>query len=190
MHVGRPGELLESIGALHGHANAEIASGQHVRPLQRKHEEHVRGPDADSLYFCEMFHNLFVGHGGEALENQVAVPGEAGEIANISRFRGGKPHLPEGCRAHPQDGFRGDLTIGHPAHQAFDEHPRHLGADLLREDGADERSEVRLAIAHGELADLIDNCSQDGVAPKLLDGLLHSFEETETERNVSPSVKT
>src|SRR5215217_6528683 len=69
-HLRGLGRRLEPVRALDRVAHPEVTRGEHVGPVQREHEEHVRGPLADALDRGELAHHLLVGQLGEALELQ------------------------------------------------------------------------------------------------------------------------
>ena len=54
-HFSWLGEFFESPGALHGGPDAKISGGQNVRAAQSEHEEHLRGPYADSFHLRQVF---------------------------------------------------------------------------------------------------------------------------------------
>src|SRR3954454_20349088 len=48
--------------------NSQIEVGQHIRPSEAKHQEHLRGPPADALYLDEVLDQIIVAHGLDRVE--------------------------------------------------------------------------------------------------------------------------
>jgi hypothetical protein len=178
-HLGRFGKLVERVSPLHCDADSEVAGRKDVGPPEAKHKEHLSGPDADTLYLRETGYDFIVIQGRQVSEDKFPIFGEVGKIADIRSLGGGKSEFAERGRAHAEDGFRGDSAIRHAADEAIDKDFGDFRADLLGENATDQGAEVRVAVSHGEGADLLDDAGEDGVKAELFECLLHKFRETE-----------
>ncbi len=83
LHFLRFGQLRQTVGFLHGRADAQIAHRQDIGTLQREHQEHLDRPDAHAFHAGQGFDDGGVFHLRQALELNVAVARQLREFTNI-----------------------------------------------------------------------------------------------------------
>src|SRR5215218_2812394 len=83
-YVLRRWPMLQAVRALDGVLHAEIELGEHVRPAEPEHEEHLHRPSADALHLYEVLDDRVVGKSAEMGEWQRAIGHAGGEVAQIS----------------------------------------------------------------------------------------------------------
>jgi len=59
-HALRVGPLPQPVQPLNRGDDAKVAGGQHVRPVQPEHQEHLGGPAAESLHRGQTLDHLVV----------------------------------------------------------------------------------------------------------------------------------
>src|ERR1017187_10725674 len=89
LHFVSGGEGFQIVGFADGVADAQVARGQDVGPLQGEDQEHVSGPDADAFDLGEAEDDLVVGQSGEIREHQLPLAGMAGGGAGGGGLFGG-----------------------------------------------------------------------------------------------------
>src|SRR5208282_5288355 len=96
LHLHGLGQLALVVMLFDRHLDAEIACRQYVWPLQREHQKHMRGPNADAFDLGQMCYHLFVGHLRQTSEVELTTNGPLRHVAQIRRFLFGeadRPHL-------------------------------------------------------------------------------------------------
>jgi len=155
--------MVEIVGFLDGGTNSEISDGKNVGSLEGEHEEHVRGPDADALYPGEAFDDCGIVESGQSGEIESAFASVAGDVANVFDLAGGEAQRPHFLRPEFENVFRCQFSGGHGGLETVENHPRYFGAELLRYNRANERSQGRLAKLHAIGADTVDDGGQDRI---------------------------
>ena len=126
-------QLFQSIRLADGHADAQIAGGQHVRPAQREDQEHVSRPDADALDGGKVLDHLVVG-GSRSRPAKSTVPARVWRARSriYSIFCRERPSVAHARGPQLEQGFRGQPAAGRGDQPAVDD-LRYLSAQLLRD---------------------------------------------------------
>ena len=163
---------------VHGYAHAEVAGGQDVRAPERKHQEHLRGPDTNAFDLGEVRDDFGIGQFLEAGEIQIAGGGFGGEIFQVGRFLLGEAsgaHLSVG---EFENAFRREWIAGE-CREAFENRRRSSAVELLVDDGFGEAFELGRAVGYAAGADALDNGAQRWVGLlQVEDGFAHRLHLT------------
>src|SRR5262245_3014260 len=65
--------MIEAVELLDGPSDAEIANREHVKPSERKDQEHMYGPNANPFDGSQHFDDLFIAHSRQAVEFERSV---------------------------------------------------------------------------------------------------------------------
>src|SRR4051794_3066091 len=76
-------QFLQAVCFTNGHTDPQIAGGKHVFPPEREDQKHVRRPNADTLYGCEVLDYFGVARGWQLCEIHRSRARMAGQVANI-----------------------------------------------------------------------------------------------------------
>jgi len=147
LHLFGRWQLFQAIDFLDCHAHAEVAYGQDVPALQAEHEEHVRGPGANSLHLSEALDHQIVGQFCEAMELDLGLAG--GEVADVGGFLLRQAAAAHGLFGEGEDG-PGLKRFAGEGRESGENHRSHFPAKLLVDNGAGQRVERRLHIFHSE----------------------------------------
>ena len=183
VHLLGGGWGRESIGLLHGVADAEVAGGENVGALEGEDEEHVGSPDADAFDLGEAGDDFFIGERGEFFEDEFAIAGVAGQVADIGGFLGGETEGAHARRAQFEDGG-GSHGTGDGGGEAAEDDAGDASAQLLVDDGVDKGLKIGLAKLDTIISNPLNDAVEHRVAgSEVANGLLHS--ETLARRGAS-----
>ncbi len=116
--------------------DAEVAGGEHIRPVKTEHQEHLGGPAAEALDRNDGLNHLVVGEGLQVREVQAPVDDTLGQITQIRGLLAAETR-----RSEVRDRNREQRLRGKSGHQRQHPGPNRgggFGGELLRDDGADQ----------------------------------------------------
>lgn len=133
--------MIEPIEALYGGADAKVANGQNVGPIQVDQQKHICGPAPKTLGGSDLLANLVVRKLVQPIDLQLAGEDLLSQRTNVFDLHSREPDLPQ------VGGIEGQqlLRCRQPAAKPFLE-PAGDGAgresrNLLANDGIDEHAE-------------------------------------------------
>lgn len=160
--LGFRGEIGEGVEVAHGGADAEVADGEDVGAAEGEHEEHLRGPAADSFDLDEFGDHRFVVFAADLVQGDAAIDGGRGEVVEEVRFIAREADAAELIVRERGDVFGKQLCFGE-CDEAIANGQRGLRGKLLRDDREGEHLET-VAIGFQPIwADLADQRADDGV---------------------------
>jgi len=78
--------MIQSVDLPDGVAQAEVIHRQHIRPIQYKHQKHLRGPPPDAMHPDQSVDHFGVAHGRQTACRDLARDKMVGQVSQIFDF--------------------------------------------------------------------------------------------------------
>jgi hypothetical protein len=159
---------LEPVDPLHGIRDPEVSNGQHIGPVQPEHQEHLRGPAAESLHRGQPFHHDIVSQCVDVVEAQTPVGNATTQILDVRRLLAAqtdRPKLFDGD-AHYRRGI-GNQPVGKEVAESSEDRRGRFARKLLAHNRPEERRQMigPLPLGHAARPEPRDDRSQLWIAP-------------------------
>lgn len=181
-HFRRFGWCVQVVRPSNSGSDCQVAGGENVRPAQREHKEHLRGPDPDAFHLGQMFDDQCVFEAVKQLKRDCPALRVLGEFPDIFGLLAGKPKLPHFLDAQFHNPG-GRQFSRHRIQQSSEDDAGDLSAQLLVDDRADERLEARVAKRHRARPHLFNDRRQNRIFVEMRVDFRHY--ETEAYRDAS-----
>lgn len=130
------------------HLHSEISGRQHVRPLQREHQKHLRRPNANTFHLCQVLDDRFVRLLVQLAEVELAARRPLCHIAQIRRFLFGQTNRPHLLVCELEDS-RGRQRVAGQSGKAVEDRGRRLPIQLLVKDRLGQAVKFRRGLPYG-----------------------------------------